>query len=260
MAGGERRRALDNERAGRTRLGDRGRRAGRDDRAGRVDRAARVDRAGRTSSRRGFALGASGATIALLAGIAMAPPAVAAPIEAVTAAATGRAAAQHLTVSAIVASARVDRDDPVASAVAGIMAGHGDAAGERAADAIVTALASGSRREQIVATALSYLGDPYVLDGADHSGIDCSGLVMVSYAAVGIPLGHLVHLQDDAGVRIAEDEAQPGDLVVFDDDEHIALYLGDGMIVQAPEEGRPVEITTVWQGVPHHFTRLLPAT
>ncbi|MGO4592493.1 C40 family peptidase [Leifsonia sp. 2TAF2] len=232
MSGGERRRALERERAASSRVPRRRR-------------------------RRGAALGASGATIALLLGIAMAPPASAAPLELVPAAATGHAAAQHLTVSAIVAAARIDRDDPVASAVAGIVAGHGGAAGERAAGAIVSALAAGGARERIVATALSYLGDPYVLDGADHSGIDCSGLVMVSYAAVGIPLGHLVHLQDDAGRRIDQADAEPGDLVVFDDDEHIALYLGDGMIIQAPEEGRPVEVTTVWSGVPHHFTRLL---
>ncbi len=244
MTGGERRRALEQERA--ERGGGTSRRRG----------ARRVSAP--RASRRGIALGASGATIALLAGIAMAPPAVAEPIDIVTAAASGHAGHQAMTVSAIVASARIDRDDPVASAVAGIIAGQGGAAGERAAGAIVSALALGGAREQIVATALSYLGDPYVLDGSDHSGIDCSGLVMVSYAAVGIPLGHLVHLQDDAGRPISESDAQPGDLVVFDDEEHIAIYLGDGMLIQAPEEGRPVEITTVWQGVPHHFTRLLP--
>ncbi|MDR6610838.1 C40 family peptidase [Leifsonia sp. 1010] len=243
MTGGERRRALEQERT---------ERSGRTSRS-RGTRPASAPR----PSRRGIALGASGATIALLAGIAMAPPAVAEPIDIVTAAASGHAAHQAMTVSAIVASARIDRDDPVASAVAGIIAGQGGAAGERAAGAIVSALALGGAREQIVATALSYLGDPYVLDGSDHSGIDCSGLVMVSYAAVGIPLGHLVHLQDDAGRPISESDAQPGDLVVFDDEEHIAIYLGDGMLIQAPEEGRPVEITTVWQGVPHHFTRLL---
>ncbi|MET3565163.1 cell wall-associated NlpC family hydrolase [Leifsonia sp. 563] len=244
MTGGERRRALEQEQA---------------ERGGGTSRRRGARRASaRRTSRRGIALGASGATIALLAGIAMAPPAVAEPIDIVTAAASGHAAHQAMTVSAIVASARIDRDDPVASAVAGIIAGQGGAAGERAAGAIVSALALGGAREQIVATALSYLGDPYVLDGSDHSGIDCSGLVMVSYAAVGIPLGHLVHLQDDAGRQISESDAQPGDLVVFDDEEHIAIYLGDGMLIQAPEEGRPVEITTVWQGVPHHFTRLLP--
>jgi cell wall-associated NlpC family hydrolase len=189
----------------------------------------------------------------------MAPPATADPIETVDAAASGRPTSQHLTVSAVVAAASLDRDDPVASAVAGIIAGHGGRAGERAADAIVDALAAGGVREKVVATALTYLGDPYVLDGADHSGIDCSGLVMEAYGSVGIHLGHLVHLQDDTGRRIDEADARPGDLVVFDDEEHIALYLGGGMIVQAPEVGRPVEVTTVWSGVPHHFTTLLGA-
>jgi hypothetical protein len=48
--------------------------------------------------------------------------------------------------------------------------------------------------------------------------------------------------------------------VVFDDEQHIGLYLGGGVLIQAPAPGRPVEVTTVWQGVPHHFTRILPAS
>lgn len=253
MSDGERRQALARERAAATGLS-----AGRGRR--RATTAPQPARPAKRSRRRTAALAASGSAVALVACLAMAPPATADPIETIDAAASGRVTAQHLTVSAVVASAGLDRDDPVASAVAGIIAGHGGAAGERAADAIVNALAAGGTREKIVATALTYLGDPYVLDGADHSGIDCSGLVMQAYAAVGVRLGHLVHLQDDAGTRIDEADARPGDLVVFDDDEHIALYLGGGMIVQAPEVGRPVEVTTVWSGVPHHFTTLLGAT
>ena len=159
---------------------------------------------------------------------------------------------------ALVAAASAQRDDPVAAALADVIASEGGAAGQQAAAALSAALQTGGVRQKIVATALTYLGDPYVLDGSSHSGIDCSGLVMVSYASVGIRLGHLVHLQDDAGARIDESAAKPGDLVVFDDEEHIAIYLGGGVLIQAPAVGRPVEITTVWQGVPHHFTRILP--
>lgn len=248
MSDGERRQALARERAAATR----GRR--------RATAAPRPGRPAERSRRRTAALAASASAVALVACLTTAPPATADPIETIDAAASGRVTAQHLTVSGVVAAAGLDRDDPVASAVAGIIAGHGGAAGQRAADAIVNALAAGGEREKIVATALTYLGDPYVLDGADHNGIDCSGLVMQAYAAVGVRLGHLVHLQDDAGTRIDESDARPGDLVVFDDEEHIALYLGGGMIVQAPEVGRPVEVTTVWSGVPHHFTTLLGAT
>ncbi|WP_431277818.1 C40 family peptidase [Leifsonia poae] len=210
------------------------------------------------------AITASAAAIALVGSVMFALPAEAAtstaPLAYVTAAAEGHVHVQGMTVANFESAALTDRNDPVAAALAGVIAGQGGAAGQQAASAISSALSGGGVRQKIVATALTYLGDPYVMDGSSHSGIDCSGLVMVSYASVGIPLGHLVHLQDEAGVRIDQSQAQPGDLVVFDDEEHIGLYLGGGVLIQAPAPGRPVEVTTVWAGVPHHFTRLLPAS
>lgn len=212
---------------------------------------------------RGHALAASAASIALVGSALIAMPAsaaIAAEAAPVVLAAAADKHLQALTVSDVATSAtndRTDRDDPVAGAIAGVITAQGGAAGQRAASAITAALSVSGPRQRIVATALSYLGDPYVLDGTSHDGIDCSGLVLEAYASAGIQLGHLVHLQDDAGVRIPEADALPGDLVVFDDEEHIGLYLGGGVLIQAPELGRPVEITTVWQGVPHHFTRLL---
>ncbi|MFF1635610.1 C40 family peptidase [Leifsonia sp. NPDC058248] len=216
----------------------------------------------KASAARTTALTASAAAIALVGSVLFALPAdasvVTMPDGYPAAAAAGHERLQGLTVSGLVAAASAQRDDPVAAALAGVIASEGGAAGQQAAAAVSAALETGGVRQRIVATALTYLGDPYVLDGSSHSGIDCSGLVMMSYAAVGIRLGHLVHLQDDAGTRIDESAAKPGDMVVFDDEEHIAIYLGGGVLIQAPAVGRPVEITTVWQGVPHHFTRLLP--
>lgn len=242
--------------------GPRRRRRGVEPKPARAPRGQRAGRAGRAA-----AFTASAATLALIGVVAVVPPADAttegtalldaALRSASSAAGPGVGHDQHLALDRFAAST-VSRDTPVASALAGVVSTEGGAAGDRAASAILDALAAGGARAAIVNTALSYLGTPYVLGGASHRGIDCSGLVMVAYAAAGIPLAHLVHLQDDAGTTIPESAAKPGDLVVFDDEEHIGIYLGDGTLIHAPDVGRDVTITTVWQGVPHHFTRVLP--
>ncbi|WIE66189.1 NlpC/P60 family protein [Curtobacterium sp. MCLR17_036] len=128
----------------------------------------------------------------------------------------------------------------------------------QAQSALSAALSGGGDRATIVATALQYMGDPYVEGGASHEGIDCSGLTMVAYAAVGIPLVHYVPTQDAAATTIPESEALPGDLVVYDDEDHVGLYLGQGLVLQAPHPGEVVDIVPMYSAA-HHFARVLPA-
>lgn len=176
-----------------------------------------------------------------------------------TSSATSTAAGheQQLRVSAAATVRPVVRDDYVADSVAGVIATSGNVDSSTAA-ALAAQLKPG-KRLTIVQTALDYLGDRYVLGGASHSGIDCSGLTLVAYASIGIKLRHLVSVQDAMGQHISKAQAAPGDLIVFDNDEHIGIYLGGGLLVHAPEVGRPVEIEPVasWSGVAHHFIRLL---
>lgn len=135
---------------------------------------------------------------------------------------------------------------------------NGGATAAQAQAALGSALSAGGKRAQLLQTALTYLGDPYVEGGASHSGIDCSGLVMVAYASVGISLAHYVPTQDAAATTIPESEAQPGDLVVYDSEAHVGLYLGDGLVLQAPHPGEPVDIIPMFSAA-HHFARILPA-
>jgi cell wall-associated NlpC family hydrolase len=173
----------------------------------------------------------------------------------------GHTAQQILKIADNVTSPTVDTADYVATALAAIVAKEGGASAEAAAPAIIDALTAGGERAKIVETALSYIGTPYVLGGASHTSIDCSGLTMVAYAAVGIDLAHYVPTQDAAGTRIPQAEAQPGDLVVFDNEDHVGVYLGENQVLAAPEPGRRVSIESVdiWRPVGIHFTRILPA-
>lgn len=127
-----------------------------------------------------------------------------------------------------------------------------------AQSALSAALSAGGDRATIVQTALQYMGDPYVEGGASHEGIDCSGLTMVAYQAVGIQLVHYVPTQDAVATTIPESEALPGDLVVYDDEDHVGLYLGQGLVLQAPHPGEVVDIVPMYSAA-HHFARVLPA-
>jgi cell wall-associated NlpC family hydrolase len=128
----------------------------------------------------------------------------------------------------------------------------------QAKSALSAALSAGGDRATLLQTALQYLGDPYVEGGASHEGIDCSGLTMVAYQAVGIQLAHYVPTQDAVATTVPESEALPGDMVVFDNEDHVGLYLGQGLVLQAPHPGEVVDIVPVYS-MPHHFARLLPA-
>ncbi|WIB15137.1 C40 family peptidase [Curtobacterium sp. MCPF17_050] len=103
----------------------------------------------------------------------------------------------------------------------------------------------------VVATAKQYIGTPYVFGGATPAGFDCSGYVMYVYAQHGISLAHSVTLQDQAGTTIPESEAQPGDVVVFNDDSHDGFYMGNGMIMDAPKPGGSVSIRPIWSSNYH---------
>lgn len=100
-------------------------------------------------------------------------------------------------------------------------------------------------------TGLQYLGVPYVFGGADPSGFDCSGFIMFVYAQYGINLPHSVHLQDGIGTPISQADAQPGDVVVFNNDSHDGFYAGNGMILHAPYPGARVRVQKLWTNNVH---------
>jgi cell wall-associated NlpC family hydrolase len=108
--------------------------------------------------------------------------------------------------------------------------------------------------DQVAAVGQQYIGTPYVFGGATPAGFDCSGFVMYVYAQFGISLAHSVPLQDAAGTRISEADAQPGDVVIFNNEAHDGFYMGNGMIMDAPKPGGKVSIRPIWTS-DYHIVR-----
>lgn len=101
--------------------------------------------------------------------------------------------------------------------------------------------------EQAVGLALNYLGITYVLGGASPAaGFDCSGLIQYVYAQLGVSLPHQSTAQLNSGYQVTYPE--PGDIVWTPG--HVALYAGDGMIIEAWAAGMPVRYTEMWQSNP----------
>jgi peptidoglycan DL-endopeptidase CwlO len=91
--------------------------------------------------------------------------------------------------------------------------------------------------------ALAQLGKPYVWGAAGPSSYDCSGLVMAAWGAAGVQLTHYAPTQFTAGHHVPESDLAPGDLVFFYPGiQHVAMYIGKGMVVHAPQSGDVVKI------------------
>lgn len=110
-----------------------------------------------------------------------------------------------------------------------------------AADTKTETTGEGVTGNAIVEAAKKYLGVPYVFGGEDASGMDCSGLVQRVLADLGVDAPRVVSTQQFMGEEVGSlADAQPGDLIVTHNADHIVIYAGDGMIIHAPYEGRTV--------------------
>jgi cell wall-associated NlpC family hydrolase len=98
--------------------------------------------------------------------------------------------------------------------------------------------------------AMTRRGDPYVWGAAGPSEFDCSGLVMWAYAQVGISLPHYTVSQYNMGEHISRSQLEPGDLVFFYAGiDHVGIYLGGGLMVDAPSSGQLVQVQPVMWNV-----------
>ncbi len=100
---------------------------------------------------------------------------------------------------------------------------------------------------QALQAALSRRGDPYAWGAAGPGAFDCSGLVVWAFAQVGIALPHYTGDLWNAGVHVPSSDLEPGDLVFFGAGiSHVGIYLGDGLMVDAPDFGFTVRVEGVF--------------
>ena len=134
-----------------------------------------------------------------------------------------------------------------------------------------------SRGQQVVDAAMAYLGTTYAWGGGDYSGpsqgihdggvadrygdynkigFDCSGLALYAWAQVGVYLPHYSGYQYTGQPHVSRNDLQPGDLVFYAYDtsdpstiHHVAIWIGNNQIVEAPNSGSSVKISTMyWNG------------
>jgi cell wall-associated NlpC family hydrolase len=99
-----------------------------------------------------------------------------------------------------------------------------------------------------VAAAETQLGVPYQW-GAESPGVafDCSGLTAWAWTQAGVPLPHYSGAQFDDSTPVPLADIEPGDLLFYGPggDEHVAMYVGGGQMIEAPYTGANVWITAV---------------
>jgi cell wall-associated NlpC family hydrolase len=102
-----------------------------------------------------------------------------------------------------------------------------------------------------IEAAESQLGVPYVWGGETPGvGFDCSGLVQWSWAQAGVSLPRTSGAQFGATTQIPLADIEPGDLLFYgpDGSEHVAMYVGGGTMIEAPETGQDVHLTPIRTG------------
>jgi len=127
---------------------------------------------------------------------------------------------------------------------------------------------SSSAAQTAIAAALRYLGTPYSwggggtagpgrgwAQGASTVGFDCSGLTQYAYGQAGIWIPRNSRGQYSTLPKVAASDLRAGDLVFWATDpsnpatiHHVALYMGDGKVVQAPQTGDVVKVSDMWWG------------
>lgn len=128
---------------------------------------------------------------------------------------------------------KLEEERRKAALAAAAAAAQGNSSGSSKVDPSIITSATGSELgKQIAAYGCQFIGNPYVLGGTSlTNGADCSGFTYRIYSDFGYTIPRTSYQQRSAGVGVAYEDAQPGDLVCYDG--HVGMYIGNGYIVHA---------------------------
>lgn len=135
--------------------------------------------------------------------------------------------------------------------------------------------------ETVISRAMSQIGVPYAWGGGNANGptkgirdggvadahgdynkvgFDCSGLTLYAYAGIGINLPHYTGYQYQRGTHYPASQMERGDLIFYGPNGHghVAIYLGNGQMIEAPQSGSHVRVTAVrYNGMTPNVVRLV---
>jgi cell wall-associated NlpC family hydrolase len=114
----------------------------------------------------------------------------------------------------------------------------------------------GGNAGSAVRFAYGAIGKPYVYAASGPNGYDCSGLTAAAWQTAGRSLPHNAAMQYDATARISSSQLQPGDLVFYSGLGHVAIYVGGGQVIHAPQPGESVKLSSVNMMPPYGYGRV----
>jgi cell wall-associated NlpC family hydrolase len=139
----------------------------------------------------------------------------------------------------------------VSTAIAVLTLSPGHLAYAAPAEAPFEAPLEAAAGTDLTALARQYIGTPYAWGGSSPRGFDCTGFVMFVYRQFDIELPRSEAGQLASGPRVASDDLQAGDVVVFQNTyryglSHTGIYLGDGRFIHSANERTGVVVSNIW--------------
>lgn len=98
-----------------------------------------------------------------------------------------------------------------------------------------------SQADRAVAFAYAQIGKPYVWGATGPGSYDCSGLVQAAWSSAGLSIPRTTYDQWASLPHIPMSDLQPGDLILYNGESHVSIYVGGGYVIDAPHTGAVVE-------------------